>query len=104
MKRVCLLFALVTLLGCGDFVFFVSFNAGPIDPNGLVVVIGTVQDPPPAAVSVVEGTIPRGMQLMPDGTVQGIPEERGVFEFTLEFTHQDGSIELQPFTVELNEN
>lgn len=83
--------------------FFVSFNAGEIERDGLVVIIGTPRQDPPKAVQLVDGNIPKGMEVKPDGTVRGIPEESGHFEFTLEFTEEDSHSAQQSFAVELTD-
>lgn len=102
-RRLFLGLVFLLLLGCGsNFVWFFSFNTGPVDPNGLVVVIGTPRASPLESVAVVAGDLPKGMKLMEDGTVQGVPEETGHFEFTLEFIDTDGSTDLQSFSVDLN--
>jgi putative Ig domain-containing protein len=95
------------LSGCGqDFVWFVSWNTGQvqqIDRNGLVVVVGTPRQDPPKAVSLVDGEIPKGMKLMEDGTVRGIPEESGRFDFTIEITNSDGTTDQESIALEITD-
>ncbi len=83
--------------------WFVSWGGGFVDTEGLVVIIGTPRDPPPEEVVLVDGEIPEGMEIMPDGTVKGVPKEFGLFDFTLEFTNPDGSVEEESFRLEVGE-
>ncbi|HKX12116.1 MAG TPA: putative Ig domain-containing protein [bacterium] len=98
------LWALLLLVpACGsDVVWFVSWNAGPVDPNGLVVIIGTPHDQPLKSVELIEGEIPKGMHLESDGTVQGIPEEGGEFDFTLQLTETSGRVLEKSYSVEVD--
>jgi hypothetical protein len=99
-----LLWFLIPFQGCGqDVVWFVAWNGGLVGTEGIIVVVGTPRDPPPEDVVLVDGEIPEGMEIMPDGTVQGVPKEIGTFEFTLEFTNPDGSVEEESFQVEVEE-
>jgi len=93
------------LLGsaCGsDLVWFVSWNTGPVQTNGLVVIIGTPHEQPLESVQLVDGAFPKGMQIEPDGTVQGIPEESGKFNFTLELTETSGKVLQEGYSVEVD--
>ncbi len=103
-KRAWLIGANCALVGCGEVVWFVSFNAGPIETDGLVVIIGTPRDPPPDDIRLIAGQIPKGMEILQDGTVQGIPEEAGPFEFTLEFKSLGGAVDREDFSVDLEKN
>ena len=104
LKIFSLLLALLWLSHCGsEVVWFVSWNGGLIEPTGLVVVIGSPRDEDPKQVRIVEGRLPKGLQLQADGTVRGIPEETGPFDFTLEFTDRDGSVEQQNFHGEITD-
>ena len=102
----CLVFlslGVLLLSGCGTgFTWFVIWNTGAVDPRGLVVVVWQPITPPPTQINLVEGEIPKGMAIMSDGTVQGVPDETGVFDFTLQFFSTDGSSDEQTFHVELN--
>ena len=85
---------LLSLSACGEVTFFFFWNTGNIDEavnSGFVLVIGTPREAPPASVSLAAGRIPRGMELMADATVQGIPEETGQFLMTIQIIEQDGS-------------
>lgn len=100
------LFAALLGLGgaCGSVDWFVSFNAGQVDEalqNGFVLVIGTPHSQPLQSVNVVEGRLPPGMALQEDGTVRGIPEESGEFDFTLELTEVGGKVLRKSFAVEV---
>lgn len=101
----CLLGAcLIFLAACGaEVTWFVSFNTGPIDPNGLVVIIGTPAEETPKSVRVVEGELPKGMKLQADGTVQGVPEGEGAFDFTLELTDAEGHVEQKNYHGEIKD-
>ena len=88
---------------CGsDLVWFVSWNSGPIDRDGLVVIIGTPHDQPLESVELIEGEIPAGMAIEPDATVRGIPEEAGQFDFTLELTESRGRVLEKSYSVEVD--
>ncbi len=93
------------MTGCGEATFFFFFNTGPVDTGGLVggVVVGTAIQPPPREVQLVSGTLPEGMELMEDGTVRGIPEGQGEFDFTIAITHTDGSVEEKHYEIVLEE-
>lgn len=89
---------------CGSLDWFVSFNAGQIEDaqeNGLVLVIGQVHPKPLQDVSLVSGEIPPGMALQEDGTVRGIPEAGGTYDFTLELTEIGGKVLRRSYTVEV---
>lgn len=87
---------------CGsDVVWFVSWNTGPVETNGLVVIIGTPHDQPLESVKLIDGAFPLGMNLEPDGTVQGIPKESGEFNFTLELTETSGRVLQKNYSVEV---
>lgn len=105
MTRRCLPLLLCLLLwvpSCGDVAWFVSWNAGPVDPNGLVVVIGTPHDQPLESVELIEGRIPPGMEIEPDGTVQGVPEVAGEFDFTLRLFETSGRVLEKSYSVEVD--
>lgn len=91
-------------VGCGDAVWFVSFNSGQADDallNGFVLVIGTPHTEPLESVSLVEGDLPPGMEIHDNGTVQGIPEESGSFDFTLELTETSGKVLRKSYSVQV---
>lgn len=97
-----LLFLLLLSSSCGsDVVWFVSWNAGPIEQNGLVVIIGTPHDQPLASVELIDGEIPNGMHVETNGTVQGIPKEAGEFDFTLRLTETSGRVLEKSYSVEV---
>ncbi|HEX5034346.1 MAG TPA: putative Ig domain-containing protein [bacterium] len=105
MKRPFVLLLWVLLLlapACGDVVWFVSWNTGDIEEGGLIVVIGTPHTQPLKSVELVEGEIPAGMQIENDGTVQGIPEEAGHFDFTLRLTETSGRVLQKSYSVEVD--
>ncbi len=105
MVRRCLplLFSLLLLTSaCGDVVWFVSWNAGPIEPGGLVVVIGTPHDQPLKMVELIDGDIPPGMEIEIDGTVRGTPEKAGQFAYTLRLTEVSGRVLEKSYSVELD--
>ena len=90
--------------GCGDVVWFVSFNSGQADDalvNGFVLVIGSPHSQPLESVNLVEGELPPGMEIQEDGTVQGIPEESGDFEFTLELTETTGKVLRKSYSAQV---
>jgi len=97
----------VFLVSCGSgFSFFFVSNPGAFDDvreKGGVII--SVRDQSEAdsieSVSVVEGALPMGMDLLPDGTLRGIPEEDGTFFFTAEWLFHDGHIERQPIELEI---
>lgn len=91
------------LPACGDVVWFVSWNSGFFEDEGLVVIIGTPVDPAPASIRLLEGDIPAGMKLQNDGTVSGTPETPGPFDFTLEFTDDAGTVFRENFFGEIEE-
>ena len=82
--------------------WFVSWNAGPIEQNGLVVIIGTPHDQPLERVELIDGEIPKGMHVEPDGTVRGIPEEGGEFDFILQLTETSGRVLEKSYSVEVD--
>jgi hypothetical protein len=43
------------------------------------------------------------MEAQVDGTVRGIPEESGFFDFTLELAFADQSVQTLEFSVEIEE-
>lgn len=83
-------------------VWFVSWNTGPIEQEGLVVIIGTPHEQPLANVELIEGEIPKGMHVESDGTVRGIPEEGGLFDFTLQLTERSGRVLEKSYSVEVD--
>jgi hypothetical protein len=88
---------------CGsDVVWFVSWNSGPIEQEGLVVIIGTPHAEPLTNVELIEGEIPKGMHVESDGTVRGIPEEGGEFDFTLQLTEKSGRVLEKSYSVEVD--
>jgi len=90
--------------GCGSVAWFVSFNTGQVDDalqNGFVLVIGTPHSQPLESVNLVEGELPPGMEVQSDGTVEGIPEESGNFDFTLELTETSGKVLRNSYSVEV---
>jgi hypothetical protein len=88
---------------CGsDVVWFVSWNSGPVEREGLVVIIGTPHDQPLTSVELIEGDIPKGMHLESDGTVRGIPQEGGEFDFILRLTEAGGEILQKSYSVEID--
>ena len=100
------LLLIISLLfqGCGDVTFFFFFNTGQIDDarrSGAILIIGTVPEEEPKEVRVVSGKIPKGMKLMSDGTIQGIPEESGLFVITVRITYQDNSVEEMLYEIEI---
>ncbi|HKY63587.1 MAG TPA: putative Ig domain-containing protein [bacterium] len=99
-----LLWALLLLApACGsDLVWFVSWNTGDIEEGGLVVVIGTPHSQPLKSVELIEGEIPAGMHVESDGTVQGVPEEAGHFDFTLRLTETSGRVLQKSYSVEVD--
>ncbi len=92
--------------GCGEATVFFFFNTGPLETEGAVggvVVVGTAIEPPPQEVRLLSGNLPEGMEVMDNGTVQGIPEESGEFDFTLAVTHSDGTVEEKHYELVLEE-
>ncbi len=90
--------------GCGDFVFFFSVNTGNLEgatQEGLVVIIGTPLDVEAESVRLVSGEIPAGMKPQLDGTVRGISEETGFFDFTVELAFPDQTIQTRAFEGEI---
>ncbi|MCC7343343.1 MAG: hypothetical protein IT573_00290 [Deltaproteobacteria bacterium] len=101
---VLLLGGLLAISGCGDVTWFVSFHAGSFDETrqeGLVVIIGQAHPEPLQEVRLLEGELPPGMALQEDGTVRGIPEAGGVYDFTLELTEMGGKVLRKSYSVEL---
>jgi hypothetical protein len=97
-----LLFGALSLGGCGaDVDWFVSFHGGEIQQDGLVVIIGSAHSEPLDKVVLVEGEIPPGMELQADGTVQGVPEQGGTYDFTLELTEKNGKVLRKAYSVEI---
>lgn len=83
----------IFLTGCGEATFFFIWNTGGLaDSSGAVAVfvIGTPSEEEVESVQLVEGRIPRGMKLHSDGTVQGIPVEKGDFTLTLALEYAEG--------------
>lgn len=98
-----LILFLLLVPACGsDLVWFVSWNAGPVDTSGLVVVIGTPHSQPLQAVELIKGEIPPGMEIEDDGTVQGTPEEAGQFDFTLRLTEKSGRVLEKSYSVKVD--
>jgi len=94
---------------CGsEFSFFFVSNPGAFDDvetqGGIII---EVRDPNDAdhieSVTIIQGTLPLGMELFPDGTLRGIPEESGFFSFTAEWRFADGHSERQRIELELND-
>ena len=107
MRSLAILAFVLAWVGCGSSVdWFVSFNTGQVDEarqDGLVLIIGNAHPKPLQDVRLVEGELPPGMALQQDGTVRGIPEEEGLFEFTLELTEAGGKTFRKSYSVEVGE-
>lgn len=95
------------LLACGSGIsFFFISNPGAFDDvqekGGVIIAVRDQSDTESIeSVSVVEGSLPMGMDLLPDGTLRGIPEEDGTFFFTAEWQFDDGHTELQAIELEI---
>ncbi len=95
---------LLVFAGCGEVDWFVSFNAGSFDEiqqEGLVVIIGRAHSEPLQDVRLLEGELPPGMALQEDGTVRGIPEAGGLYDFTLELTEMGGKVLRKSYSVKV---
>jgi hypothetical protein len=92
---------------CGEVSFFFFWNTGNLGgtPNAAagIFVIGTpVEDPEEVNdIQIVSGRVPRGMKLMEDGTIQGVPQETGFFAITQSVHRTDGSVEERFFEAEI---
>lgn len=96
----------LSLLSCGEVTFFLFVNTGVIDEtrrSGLVLIVGTPREEEAKEVRLVEGEIPEGMEPKLNGTVEGIPEETGFFDFTVELTNFDGTTEILEFSIEVED-
>ncbi len=107
MKRMLAAIGLIfALTGCPEEIdFFIAINADDIESRvneGGVIGIG-VSSLESESASLVSGQIPKGMAVEPDGTVQGIPEEAGVFEFTIQTLGPEGESTLQSYILEIQE-
>ena len=103
-----LLSCLLGLTACGDgFTFFFISNPGVFDDvqekGGVIIAIDSRDDDEedPLTVTVLDGEIPPGMMLHVEGTLEGNPEESGVFEFSAEWEYADGTSRLESYTVEV---
>lgn len=108
MKRIILIIGLIFgTSGClEDVGLFFAFNVNDIEEaiqeGEGVIVIGVANEDSDSA-KLVSGQLPAGLTLEPDGTVQGIPEETGTFEFAIETVEADGSSMQQNYVVEITE-
>ena len=95
------------LTACGEVSFFFFWNTGNLGgtPNagaGIFVIGTPVDDPEEVSdIQIVSGSIPQGMKLMEDGTIQGIPTETGFFAITQEVHRLDGSVQERFFEAEI---
>lgn len=108
MRSFAIILFILAWTACGSSAdWFVSFNTGQVDEarqDGLVLIIGSAHPKPLKAVTLVEGELPPGMLLQQDGTVRGIPEEDGHFEFTLELTETGGKVFRKSYSVEVGDS
>lgn len=101
------LFLALGLSACGEVSFFFFWNTGNLGgtPNAAagIFVIGTpVEDPEEVnGIQIVSGRVPKGMELMDDGTIQGVPQETGFFAITQSVHRRDGSVEERFFEAEI---
>ena len=56
---------------------------------------------PPFAWSIVNGTLPSGVNLSPDGVLSGTPSEAGDFPFTVRVTGSNGDFAEKAFTLKV---
>jgi hypothetical protein len=98
--------ALTGLTGClGDVDFFFAVNGDVIQSvanEGNGVVIGVGVDGAQSS-TLIDGGLPAGMTLQTDGTIAGLPEETGTFQFTVETLDADGQAWLRTSLVEIDE-
>lgn len=104
-----LLAVVLTLAGltaCPENIDFFFFSNGQVfndvleEGNGIIIGVGTEDA---ESSELVAGDLPLGMTLQPDGTVTGIPEETGLFEFTIETVDFEGLATLETHLVEIEE-
>ena len=104
------LFSLIVMLygflpACGDVSLFFVSNPGVFETvanQGMVIIVVREADKPEeeaSSVTVVRGTLPTGMELRAEGTLEGEPTETGLFTFTAEWERLDGIIEEQEIQV-----
>lgn len=113
MQRTCLL-VLLTLLcwllpACGDVSLFIVSNPGVFTTTAnqgtVILVVREAEKPSDQAISVtvVNGTVPPGLTLFAEGTLEGEPTETGLFEFTAHWDRVDGVIEEQEIHVNVTD-
>lgn len=99
--------ALTALTACPEGVdFFVNINGDVVqrvqaNGGGVIIGVGSLTAEDVASTSLVDGQIPPGLTLQPDGTVSGVPEEIGFFEFTVETVDAEGRAALETTLVEV---
>ena len=92
-------------MACGDISLFVVSNPGifeTVADQGTVIIVVREADKPAeeaTSVTVVSGTVPPGMKLFAEGTLEGEPTQTGLFEFTADWKRVDGVIEEQDIQV-----
>jgi hypothetical protein len=100
-------FGLTALTACPEGVdFFVNTNGDVVQRvqsggGGVIIGVGGLEAEDAASSSLVSGQIPPGLTLQPDGTVSGIPEEPGFFEFTVETVDTEGLATLETMRIEV---
>ena len=79
-----------------------AFAAGVVGQNyaSTPIVISPGGTP---TVTLESGALPPGLSLSRDGTVSGIPEQRGTYNFALRVTDPQGEFSVGSFTININE-
>lgn len=97
---------LTSLTACPEGTEFFFFSNGQVfndvleSGNGIIIGVGVDGA---QSSTLVSGDLPPGMALQADGTVAGVPEENGLFEFTVETVDAEGQAALRTRIVEIGD-
>jgi hypothetical protein len=95
------------LTACGmDIGFFFHFVNTAVTGTTVAIFLHGREDDDSSinGAAIISGTIPQGMELTTEGTIEGTPTEAGYHEFTVEWQYEDGTTHQEAYAIEVKDS